>query len=221
MTMTGCHRVEERISGWLDGELSPGETAELEEHLDCCNRCRLLADDLRAISGAAAGLVESSPETAMPDQGQGWSRLSQQLSRERASSAPEAEPGSRWPVHVALWAVAAAALLALGLGLASMARQSTSPAERRAMSELALLSAQQQRVITSLQDLAEGRQDAWDPELQQVFARSARLVDAAIEECRRAVAQRPGDPELRLALADAYSRKVDFLKVFSGLEEER
>ena len=87
------------------------------------------------------------------------------------------------------------------------------------LAELELLFAQQERVIGSLRGLVERRRPDWDPELRKVFEQNAALVDAAVEECRRAVKRLPGDPELKVALAEAYSRKVDFLKTFSGLEE--
>ncbi|MCB9687643.1 MAG: zf-HC2 domain-containing protein [Alphaproteobacteria bacterium] len=38
--MMECHEVRDRLVAWQDGELSPGETVQLEEHLDGCSDCR-------------------------------------------------------------------------------------------------------------------------------------------------------------------------------------
>ena len=129
-----------------------------------------------------------------------------------------ASTGRRVRPYLAL-AAAAGLLLALGLTLLRPA-DGTIAARRRALAELTRLQQQQQRTVRSLQLLVDQQRSAWDPKLRAVFKRNARLVDRAIEECRQALHGRPGDRELRVSLAEAYQRKVEFLRLFSGLEEE-
>ena len=40
------HAPEQQISAWLDGQLEPAETAELEAHLSGCDNCRELRQEL-------------------------------------------------------------------------------------------------------------------------------------------------------------------------------
>lgn len=60
-----CEQALEAISAALDGELSPVERAQLEEHLSVCQSCRALAEDFRVLSAAldAAGAAPP-PELA-------------------------------------------------------------------------------------------------------------------------------------------------------------
>jgi len=211
-----CQKIEALLSGWLDGELSTAEAGALDEHLEGCDMCRAMADDLQAITGAAADLAEPPEGVAEPAADQGWARLAGTLGVEEK---PAPSRARRWPLAALAAGLAAAALLVGSLALQDPAELDTTLAEQRALAELELLFAQQERVIGSLRGLVERRRPDWDPELRKVFEQNAALVDAAVEECRRAVKRLPGDPELKVALAEAYSRKVDFLKTFSGLEE--
>lgn len=44
-----CKRFRELLSARRDGELAPGELAELEEHLRSCRECRSFAGDLERL----------------------------------------------------------------------------------------------------------------------------------------------------------------------------
>lgn len=59
--MCDCDRALELISLRLDGELTPDEGRELDEHLEHCDPCRSLARDLAGIH-AAMGAEEAVPE---------------------------------------------------------------------------------------------------------------------------------------------------------------
>jgi anti-sigma factor RsiW len=58
-----CEALEPLQSGWLDGELGPGERARLRRHLQHCRRCRT---DLETLSRTRA-LVRSLPTRRVPD----------------------------------------------------------------------------------------------------------------------------------------------------------
>ena len=198
-----CERARQDLSAWIDGELAPAEQAATETHLQTCASCRSAAADLRAIREAAAGLAEE------PVSGDGWSGIEASL---RARRRPA------WPRFAI--ALAAAAVLVAVVGLTLLRRgDDGSSAERRAREELALLQRQQQRAVAALQSVVQRRSAAWDPSLRQTFASSEALVDAALDECRRALGRRPDDLTLRASLMEAYQRKVELLKMFSGLED--
>lgn len=130
-----CLAIADRIDSWLDGDLSPSETAELTAHLAACAVCReelrlaqRLRDTLRAMP------VERCPDTV--------------VDRVYARIAPS-RPGWRERIGAALWrpalagALAAALLLATALvgqrepGVGSLAAYDAIKAEREARWALA------------------------------------------------------------------------------------
>ena len=94
----------ERLCAYLDGELPPGERAEVEAHLAACPACATLLADMTAVDAAAASLPAEAPEgyfDAFP------SRVMARLGA--ASMAPART--RRLPAWT--WAAAAALLLAV------------------------------------------------------------------------------------------------------------
>lgn len=73
-----CGQVLDRLSDYLDGELSPGEHAAVEEHLRGCDGCARFGGEFRATVGALRrhllGLHEAPPRVR--------ARLAEALSRE-------------------------------------------------------------------------------------------------------------------------------------------
>jgi hypothetical protein len=196
-----CERTKEALSAWIDGELARDEATAVEEHLAACACCRAVAEDLRAIVGAAPALGATPAED-------GWPRLERELVQRRGAR--------RWLAP----SLAAAALLLATLGVVLALRErGEDPAEARARLELARLQEQQERTLRALQEVVKRQRAGWDERLRDTYARSAALVDAALAECRHAVSQRPTDLTLRARMTEAYQRKVEFLTLFSGLEE--
>lgn len=98
-----CDQALEAISAALDGELSPGERAELSKHLLQCEHCRRVAEDFRVL----AGLLEDS-EVQVPE------GLAASVCAAAAREAQEAPaPRRRRPY---LSAIAAMLALCVGLG---------------------------------------------------------------------------------------------------------
>jgi hypothetical protein len=64
--MANCEHYRERISGLLDNELTPEETAELNEHLIRCASCRADYEELRKTEHKleAISYIEISDEAA-------------------------------------------------------------------------------------------------------------------------------------------------------------
>ena len=51
----------ERLSAWLDGELSPDERAEVEAHLAACEECAALLAEMGAVDELARELPVEAP----------------------------------------------------------------------------------------------------------------------------------------------------------------
>lgn len=63
--MNDCEKYRTMLVGLLDGELSPQEAAEVNEHLARCAGCRREYDQLRETSGKLEALTFSEPDDEM------------------------------------------------------------------------------------------------------------------------------------------------------------
>lgn len=116
--MWSCDEALERISAALDGALSDGEQAALDEHLSHCPACAALFAELTGIRDAAGSLEE----VPAPD---GFAE--RVMERVRAESAQE-QPGSVTPfpgkkhtrTHWKRWAATAAVFAVVVLGAVSL-----------------------------------------------------------------------------------------------------
>ena len=105
--MADCARYVELLSARLDGELTPAEERELEEHLEVCPACRALEGQLSVLHGSFAAL-EETPAPAGFAQGV-MDRIRAQEHR------PKVVPLFRRPQVRALAGLAACALVCIGL----------------------------------------------------------------------------------------------------------
>ena len=100
--MSGHER--ERLSAYLDGELPPGERAEVSAHLATCPACAAFLADLAAVDAEAAGMSAEAPE--------GYFEHFASRVVARLAATPKARVRS-WRPPAWTWAAAAALLLAV------------------------------------------------------------------------------------------------------------
>ncbi len=75
-------RWTDRLSDYLDGELSAGERAALETHLAGCRGCAAALDELRAVIAAAGSLVDEPPARDL------WSGIEARLGPAAVTTSP-------------------------------------------------------------------------------------------------------------------------------------
>ena len=107
--MKACERYLNAIQELVDGTLGPIRRAELELHLESCDACRALAQDLRAIAAAAESLGPLQP----PDRV--WQQVAGRLRAENRVAAPPPAIARRG--RIAVLALAAALILIVGSSL--------------------------------------------------------------------------------------------------------
>lgn len=118
-----CDGVRDLLSAYLDGELSPGELLRVEQHLRRCHACADEVDSLRQ----TIALVNSLDEVEVPASfhvglHERLVALGPPAAARRAPSAPS------WQRNVRRWAVpavAAAAVLAIGISTYSNVMDNT------------------------------------------------------------------------------------------------
>ena len=114
-----CTRSTDDIQALIDGTLGPIRAAELERHLDECDTCRALEDDLRRIRDARRrrSAIRSRPITS-------GCRSRDACARKAASTISRRWSRQRRQQYVWL-AIAAALVLAVGASLVLLIPQFT------------------------------------------------------------------------------------------------
>ena len=214
--MKACDRYLNAIHDRVDGSLGPIRRAELELHLETCDGCRALADDLQALSGAARSLGPLTP----PDRV--WIELAEKLRAEgRGNAVPSAIARRR---SAAILALAAALVLLIGSSLyllrretrpgASPAAVASTPAgspDGNAANETPVQSVAAELALTErhFQNVVE-QASATDPATAAVLQKNLMVMNNAIAESRKALEANPQNNSTQLY--EMLKQKIRFLQ---------
>jgi anti-sigma factor RsiW len=103
-----CQTATERMAGWVDGQLSPGEQELMETHLHRCTSCSSLA--------TAMGAQPLAPPSPVILPAQFWDRMDATLQSELSAAPPLPPPTPLLRRRLQLGPVSMAAYAALLLG---------------------------------------------------------------------------------------------------------
>lgn len=238
-------RFRNRLSEYLDGELSRDEASLVERHLDECEDCAATLEGLRRVV-ARAGELE--PHRAPDDL---WSGVATRIANDapgrETERAPNAVPLGRHlrerHFSFSLPQLAAAAVLLVTTsagtvwlledeGAAPGPRPVASVAEAESPSasgDAGLVSSSEPdgsaaayaRAISELQAALFYGESALDSLTVLKLKASLDRIDEAIEEAQRALELDSADPYVRQHLAEAQRRKVRFLRYAATVMEPR
>ena len=216
-----CPRYLNSIQEAVDGTIGSIRRAELELHVDTCDDCRALLEDLQRIRDAAAALpVLDAPDGA-------WLQIAGRLRQEGRVTAPVSAAVRR---SYGPWLAAAAAVILIVASAWFVLPQFTSsPAPQTASAPAAgnagdartvesvqndVDAAQQQfeKAIAELEKVAKSNQQALDPETSATIDKNLGIIDQAIADNRVAVAQEPTSVAARETLFQALRSKVTLLQ---------
>jgi anti-sigma factor RsiW len=220
-----CTRDRSSIHDLVDGTLGPIRRAEIEQHLEACDVCRALAADLQYIRDTAESLDQPVPPARV------WLQITGQLRQEGRIAPPVAAPIARR--HAALFAVAAALLLAVSASIVFLLRADRNPGAGDAPAaqagnaaiedpvqaiadEIRLAETHYQNAIVKLEAVAKldeaSGQSTLDPQTAATLQKSLLVIDQAIAESRAAVRTEPQNEPARDSLFEALRRKVALLQ---------
>jgi hypothetical protein len=225
-----CTRFRDSIQELADGTLGPIRRAELQLHLDECASCRTLADDLTFVRTTAASLERLAPPDGV------WLQIAGRLRQEGRVAAPP--PMARRSRHVALLAIAAALVLAVGASLSLLVRGTpdrqagpvstssgaSAPAGNAVAEdpvqgiadEIALAEKHYQNAIARLEEVAKADaasgERSMDAQTAATLQKSLTVIDQAIAESRAALRAEPQSGAARDSLFEALRRKVAVLQ---------
>lgn len=229
----------DRLSDYMDGELDPSRHAEVEAHLTECGPCRRVLAELRAVKdrAAALGAVEPSRDLwtgiaatieAAPAERRGGASVIE-LPTSGGHAPEDRAPGVRddalAPHRFTLSShqlAAASVALVVASSLLTMAVRARPEAGARPadvvegviqpVAGAPATPPELARELASLErTVAEGR-DALDPNTVRVLERNLGIIERAIEDSRRALAQDPDNDFLAEHLRRVYERKLEYLR---------
>jgi anti-sigma factor RsiW len=224
--MKACDRYLNAINELVDGTLGPIRRSELELHLESCEDCRALADDLQAIAETAGSLDPIAPPAHV------WREISAQLQREGRVTTP-ASSVFRNPTWLAL---AAALLLAIaGSLIVIFPRQAAAPATvatadphadegnaadddpvKSVKTELALTDQHVKNAVDAV--TKSGR--VLDPSTIAVIDKELATMNQAGDNILKAIQQDPQDVVARQGLYDLLRQKIRFVQNTIALMNE-
>jgi anti-sigma factor RsiW len=211
-------RWTDRLSEYLDGELSEDQRAELEAHLAICGACTTTLAELQRVVARARALEDRPPATDLwpgiaARIGVSTDQLAARRGRRRFSfTVPQLIAASLVLITVSAGAVALALRPTSAPAVIAPASGGAAPAPSAHWATRVEASAD--RAVAQLeQALVEGRRSGrLDSLTVRTLEHSLAVIDTAIAEARRAVAADPTSAYLNLHLADTMRRKLRFLR---------
>jgi anti-sigma factor RsiW len=201
----------DRLPEYLDAELSVRECAALEKHLATCADCAAVLDELRQV--VARGKSLDRPAEPGRDL---WPGIARRLSSKPAS------PVALWlPLSLRGWRpqlAAAAILLLASLAIVALLYRSAEPTARQTSAGSSSVAGpadeaerDYEKDVATLHREARARLTL-DPHLVEVLDENLATLDAAIATYQDALAEEPGDAQLRRRLDAARHRKLEVLQ---------
>jgi hypothetical protein len=212
----------ERLSAFIDGELSVNETAAVRAHAATCEHCTSAIADLRALVVNASALREPEPPPTL------WPSIEGALDRTPrwawlsiANWRPFGVGALAGAAAVAVLAIALPALHRSGTHLpaappgaeavATSAATATDPLLHEAEAEFAEAAAAYERSIAKLRALLEREEARWSPHERGRMAERLARLDDSIARSRELARRTPGDSAGNEQLFAAYQQKIAFL----------
>jgi hypothetical protein len=210
-----CHEVDDRLDGWVDGELDPRAAAEVRAHLESCADCQARERRLRQLLAHAASL----PRSVAPPRDL-WPDVARRIGRERTWA---------WAAGWQPWTLAAAATVLVGLAavlwtgrtpttVKTVEIPAATPEARLAalpsLSDPVLAAAEREyeSAANTLLDALQQRQADIQPETMAAVRANLEVIDRALGELRQALVKDPSNPELNRMLVATHRKKVDVLR---------
>ncbi len=210
----------DRLSEYVDGDLSAAERVSCDEHLSRCGECAGALEEIRVIVAQASLLPGTIPDHDL------WPGIENRLEPRSRHPADRVVPISwrrRISVTVPQLAAAAIALVLLTAGAARVLLSLPGDEEVRtagveatqgpqdAGQPVVFLAAYEPAISELEAAFAAGQADL-DPETVRVVEQNLAIIDRAIVEANQALSEDPSSAFLTTHLAGAMRQKVDLLR---------
>lgn len=219
--MTMHDQISDRLSEYLDDDLTPSERADVDAHLAACAECRAVLADLRAIVATAGRLPGSTPAREL------WEGVEARLERRPAVVPFEPPSRRRFSFTVPQLAAAGIVLMLFSGGMVFMLQQQAppidatvttyAPAPDGGLLPISLADPHYDDAVADLERTLDQGRARLDPETVRVLELNLASIDAAIEQCRRALEADPANGFLNSHLVSTRQRKLALLRRATAL----
>jgi anti-sigma factor RsiW len=210
-------RWMERLSEYLDGELPEGARMALEAHLETCNDCSVMLNDLRGVVEHARLLEQRTPRRDL------WPGVATRIGATPITSRPS---GRRWSFSFPQLAAAAVVLMTFSGAAATWVMQSsrstsgmlpvatveTPPATPVAINASRRAQDSYDAAVADLERVLAGGRGQLDTATVRIIEQNLAVIDRAIAQAQRALAADPANLYLNTHLAETMRRKLDLLR---------
>ena len=234
----------DKLSDYLDGELTAGERAAVDAHLLACPECRQTLDELQRVVDTAHGLVPRPPVHDL------WTGVAERVAATPAVDRSVTPFRPRQPLRVSfsLPQLAAASLLlaAVSGGLAWQFRGAVPGAPRASattaaargdapaadangrpdagapelISTVSLADAQYDAAVSDLEKALEKGRGRLDASTIAIVEQNLQIIDRAIDQARQALEADPANSYLSSHLVETRRKKLDLLRRATALTTE-
>jgi len=210
-------RWTDRLSEYLDDELSPAERTGLEQHLASCAACTATLAELRDVVARASNLTPRPPVADL------WRGIESRLDPVQSVVTPFRARVRRRVSFTLPQLVAAGLALMVMSGGAVWVLQNGGPATALppvaatgdpgpSALPIAVADPRYDEAIADLQHALDAGRSQLDAGTIRILESNIRTIDDAIEQSRRALAADPANVYLHSHLADARQRKLALLR---------
>ena len=223
----------DRLSEYLDNELTAADRARANAHLRICPACAAMLDELTAVTARAHALADSAPANDL------WPAIAAAIGSDISPLSPRREQANgrrRFSFSVPQLAAAALVLVTLSGGIvwtlgvpraSAVAVSPVSPTHPataggslhqtgfttpRPTAEQSYDAA-----VADLERVVEAGRGRLDEKTLQVVRKNLAVIDTAVAQARRAVEQDPANSYLNSYLAHTMRRKIDLLRQVATL----
>jgi anti-sigma factor RsiW len=232
--MTLHEEWTDRLSEYLDGELTEGERASVEAHLKECRECTDVLNDLkRVVARAQASAGESRPPQA--DLWPGVARRIESVRQPRRVTLTLGQIAAAAVVVAAVsggvvWRVARTetarpvqqAATEASPAAPADAIQDPGPASSRGarVETISLADAEYDAAVSDLEQALKKGRGRLDASTIAIVEHNLEIIDHAIGQAREALAADPANSYLSDHLAEARRRKLDLLRRATALTSD-
>ena len=209
-------RWMERLSEYLDDELTPTERVSIESHLETCRDCSAVLSDLRRVVDRARHLNDRSPRRDL------WPDIAQRIG---ARPARPRRIRREWSFSVPQLAAAAVALMTLSGGSVWLIQSPGSTADNLpvaavdspAVTPVAVNASHNTAqsyaaAVADLERVLAGGRGQLDTTTIKVIEQNLAAIDQAIAQAQRALEADPANMYLNTHLAETMRRKLELLR---------
>jgi hypothetical protein len=213
--------VNDRLSEYVDDELSATERATVEQHLQTCARCRADVDGLRAVVARARTLSDTPPATTL------WPGIVERIGGSATQPVPSGV-ARRFSFTLPQLIAAGLALMVLSGSMVWLARlggprtdippvAAESDPAVPVIAPVNVADDAYDDAIADLQRTLDAGRSRLDPQTLRILQQNLETIDRAITQCREALASDPTNGYLSAYLASARARKLELLRHATGI----